>query len=850
MASQSQSPTPAAPAPAPPSPTTEEPTSKKQKRNPIHTPLNSNFPSFLPSDPWLHLSPEEFEKTISASLPSSTGVESDFVDLDIVSHDDDHDNNIDERKESAPSTTDTDMHEVSTTGNAFVDALDRAAKGDVSSKHLTDEELAARNRTRTEKGGVTFKSTLSPLLDLFNKIDTNDDDDDSGSDDDDDDEDDQEALAKCLKEAWAVDSLTTLKIIFLSRSIHLGRGERGLFYKQLAWLGEKHPRTLLGNLEWVVRRIVRKDAKGGKEGEGVVVQKVGDGDGDGEGMVDDYDVVNGVAHGYWKDLLNILVLSAEAKLDMSDPDQMLKQDVRPAANAQAEKDAASLGEKWSAQKKQSGKEKISNDENTSGQREFFRSKKRQNEANRHEQIQARLSTSPLHRALHLTIARLFATQLRKDMLALESGNPSAIRDLSLCAKWAPSPTRFHDKHTLIATTIAELLYPPTTDISTTDQRTTYLKHAREKYRAHTLSPLRKALHIVERDISANTFSNIQYSRVPSLAMNQYKSLFKKKDGDRFHDYIIDVAAGKATISGAVLTPGQLVKQVIDSPYRENNDMEVAVANVQWKALVQRIKDSGTLSDAIAVCDVSGSMNQPQAKNGTCPLHHSIGLSLLITEVTRAPFGGRVIMFAEDPAVVSIGGDGDERTFTEQVVALDRTDFGYTTDFLKVFNGLVLPLAVENGVSREDMVKRIFVFSDMQFDEARGDGKQEKWETHQEIIQKAFEEKGYKVPELIYWNLAGKPKDGAPVTHDMVGTAMVSGQSQGMMKVFLEGGGFEDADDEEDVEMEMENKGDGAEGGGDEDEWGVVKKKEKTIDPMKIVWKAVGHEAFGMLKVLD
>ncbi|KAK2745198.1 hypothetical protein FQN55_006323 [Onygenales sp. PD_40] len=846
----SLSPTPAAPAPAPTS-TPAEPASKKQKLDPIHTPLNSNFPSFLPSDPWLHLPPDEFEKTISASLPSSTGVESDFVDLDIASHDgqsaDAHNDNTDERKESSAIH---DVSKTSTTGNAFVDALDRAAKGATvpSSKpeQLMAEELAARNRTRTEKGGVTFKSTLSPLLDLFNKVDTND-------GDGDDDDDDREALAECLKEAWAVDSATTLKIIFLSRSIHLGRGERGLFYKQLAWLGEKHPRTLLGNLEWVVRRVVRKDAKGGKEGEGVVVQKVEDGDGDGEGVVDDYDVVNGVAHGYWKDLLNILVLSAEAKLDMSDPDQVLKRDVRPAAKDQAQMDAASLGEKWSAQKRQSGNEKISNDENTSGQREFFRSRKRSNEANRHEQIQTRLSTSPLHRALHLTIARLFATQLRKDMLALESGNPSAIRDISLCAKWAPSPTRFHDKHTLIATTIAELLYPPTTDISTTDQRTTYLKHAREQYRAHTLSPLRKALHIVERDISANTLSNIQYSRVPSLAMNRYKSLFKNKDGVRFHDYIVDVAMGKATISGAVLTPGQLVKQVIYSRYGNEDDMAMAVANAQWNTLVQRIRDSGSLSDAIAVCDVSGSMNMPQAKDGTCALHDAIGLSLLIAEVTRAPFGGRVIIFAENPGVVTVGGDGDERTLAQKVFALEDGSWGYTTDFLKVFNGLVLPLAVENGVSREDMVKRVFVFSDMQFDAARGDSEVEKWETHQEIIQKAFEEKGYRVPELIYWNLAGRPKDGAPVTNDMVGTAMVSGQSQGMMKVFLEGGGFEDADadnDEEDVEMEMENKGDGAEGDGDGEEWGVVNKKEKTIDPMKIVWKAVGHEAFGMLKVLD
>ena len=68
--------------------------------------------------------------------------------------------------------------------------------------------------------------------------------------------------------------------------------------------------------------------------------------------------------------------------------------------------------------------------------------------------------------------------------------------------------------------------------------------------------------MVERDISAETFAKINYTKVPSIAMNNYKDLFVRKDSAHFEKYIEKVAAGKAKISGAVLLPSQLVKQAM------------------------------------------------------------------------------------------------------------------------------------------------------------------------------------------------------------------------------------------------------------------------------------------------
>ncbi|PGH10175.1 hypothetical protein AJ79_05530 [Helicocarpus griseus UAMH5409] len=810
--------------PTPSSQHQEEPSEEKAKT----TSIDSSFPVLLPEEPCLRMSQEESEAHIFPTLPVYAGLESAVEDMD-----------IDIKENDNTSTTANNSSRTSTskakTGNAFIDALDSAANRSTGEESYDAAEMALRNRMLTENRGMAYASTQHPLLELFSMV-------DSGREVFGAKSDTMESLAEKLDKAWAVDPLTTLKIIWLTRSIHLGRGERGLFYKQIGWLRERHPKTLLGNLEWIYRAVVKKDAKKREAEEGIVVGKVGEGEKEGE--VDDYEVIHGASHGYWKDLLNILVLSAEGKLDMSNPDHVLLKDCR-------------VNRKWNKRWKKRNRQ-LTPEQRAQAAEELIKQQKaasKAEKARRYEHILLSLATDPFHRALHLTVARLFADQLRKDMHILNTGNKEAIRELPLCAKWAPSLEGFHDKHTLIASTIAELLFPPSTFNLENSSRETYLKHAREHYRFRTLSPLRASLAIVERNISTNTFSAIQYSHVPSLAMNQYKSLFRTKDEDRFVAYLRSVAKGKATISGAVLTPGMLVKQVL---HADPTSTDAMVAELQWKTLVQRIRDSGVLANSMPVCDVSGSMMQG---HGVAPLHHALGLSLLMAEVTQPPFGGRMITFSQNPQIQLVGGADDKRSLAEKLHYMRGADWSMNTNFVAVFRNLILPLAVEHKVPAEDMAKRVFVFSDMQFDQAQykpsvyhtATGQVEaeetdRWQTHHQVLQKEFAKAGYEMPELVYWNLAGR-EGAVPVQHDMVGTALVAGKSQGMMKVFLEGAGFGEDDFEEGDEGEMEVVEGGEEG------WGVVqgeerKKKEKRIDPLKIVRKSVGHEAFGVLRVLD
>ncbi|KAK5173193.1 uncharacterized protein LTR77_003315 [Saxophila tyrrhenica] len=710
----------------------------------------------------------------------------------------------------------------------------------------------------TENADMAYKTSGEALVDLFFELE---------------DVISADRLKQVLEHAWADDAEATLKIIWNSRSIHLGKSSRTTFYRAVGWLAQEHPLTLVENLVWLVRPLIAKkapskEAKNELGGEGEMVKKedvdsdfeMVEGEDDGDHKLEgepqkkklkldeddkltEFDVKYGVSHGYWKDLLNILTLAAA---------DQLKVDGSPKAVLNVEKPTEKKYKRdWTA-----GRKKAVTSE-------------------RHDRAVEKLQNGKLYQALHLTVARLFADQLKTDLARLQSGMKAEVKLISLAGKWAPTHKGAHDQHTCIVSTIAELLHPFDSvcpEGVDPDDRELYLKYARIAYQSKTLSPLRKHLSIVERDITDETFSNIKYERVPSLAMKQYTRLFARKDFDHFDQYIENVASGKKKISGATLLPSTLVNVVMpnsfmgmttkqhgaDSMVEEKlRDIQARTVDAQWNTLVQRIKDSGTLESSIAVCDVSGSMSGPRFADGTTPMDSSIGLALLLAEVTEPPFGGAMITFSKRPQIIQAGGKDDKRTFEQKVTYISRADWGGNTDFVAVFEELILPMAVEHKLTQEQMVKQVFVFSDMQFDEAGGHGREDRWSTSYERIQKKFKEAGYEMPRLIFWNLAGgragyqqnglteyeramAGDDAAPkpVTASEEGTALVSGYSQGMLKVFLDGGGFGEEEEEEVVEKVGE------------DGEVVVEKEKKKQNSMAVVRKAVGHEAYRMLRVVD
>ena len=164
----------------------------------------------------------------------------------------------------------------------------------------------------------------------------------------------------------------------------------------------------------------------------------------------------------------------------------------------------------------------------------------------------------------------------------------------------------------------------------------------------------------------------------------------------------------------------------------------------------------------------------------------------------------MITFSENPQLHLIKG----RYLLAKTKFIRRMEWGCNTDFQKVFDQ-ILQVAVEGKLTEDQLIKRVFVFSDMEFDQTSGQPRDnygygpygnvdrgndsDSWETDYEAIQRKFREKGYnRVPEIVFWNL--RHSLSTPVVANQSGVALVSGFSKNMLTVFLEEGKVSNPED--------------------------------------------------------
>jgi hypothetical protein len=284
-------------------------------------------------------------------------------------------------------------------------------------------------------------------------------------------------------------------------------------------------------------------------------------------------------------------------------------------------------------------------------------------------------------------------------------------------------------------------------------------------RKDVLVPLRKVLELPEVFIGANQWNLIPYNRVASVAMKFYKEKFLKHDKERFEKYLEDVKAGKTTIAAGALLPHKIIGSLVDGDGGK-------VAELQWKRMVDDLLKKGKMRNCLAVCDVSGSMNG-------IPMEVSVALGLLVSELSDEPWKGKVITFSEEPQLHVIQGDD----LQSKVDFVKSMKWGMNTDFQKVFDR-ILDVAVNGNLKEDQMIKRIFVFSDMEFDQASANS----WETDYQAITRKYRKKGYgsAVPQIVFWNL--RDSTATPVPATQKGVALVSGFSKNLLKLFLDNDG--------------------------------------------------------------
>lgn len=329
-----------------------------------------------------------------------------------------------------------------------------------------------------------------------------------------------------------------------------------------------------------------------------------------------------------------------------------------------------------------------------------------------------------------------------DLSLYKQGKP-----ISLLAKWLPSINTSSSETRAKALVIRDVLRL---------DNSTYRK---------ILSQLRKHLNIVERNISEGTYDEINYEAVPSKAMQKYKNVFSVQDTNRFNQYKEDVKAGTKKINAQTLFPYEIVRDAWKGKDEE-------VLELAWKALPNYVAED---KNFLVMADVSGSMS---IMNGL-PLNTSVGLALYFAERNKGAFANHFMTFSGSPRLVEIKGN----TLKEKIAYIVGSDreWAMNTNLSKGFN-LILKTAIENHTPQEEFPTSLIVISDMEIDYATN-GTQDKIFT--DLMRERFEKAGYKLPNLVYWNVCARNNTfHAKATDSNV--QLISGSSPTIFKSLCEG----------------------------------------------------------------
>lgn len=348
---------------------------------------------------------------------------------------------------------------------------------------------------------------------------------------------------------------------------------------------------------------------------------------------------------------------------------------------------------------------------------------------------------------------LFANKLREDKLLLSDNKP-----VSLCAKWAPSENDRNDTRKHFARKIASILYSKNDD------------KKMEKYRKEFLVPLRKKIKIIETLMCDNKWSNISYPNVPGVASKKYLKAFMKHDKERYEKFLEDVRSGKKEIKVTGILPHELLKYYIDNPSEANETIEL-----QWRTIVENVKSAGVLKSAIPMIDISGSMFS--ASNGDIPARCAISLGILIAMCCEGSFHKKVISFSEKPTIVTLKSDSLYECYKEIL----KIPMGYNTNFIACTE-TIINLGKMFNVPDEQMPKKVIALTDMQFDQVT-DNPYDLKTTYEHIV-KMYSDNHYTPAKFIFWNLNSDHGESFPVSCDVAGTAMVSGFSEQLLKIFM------------------------------------------------------------------
>lgn len=303
-----------------------------------------------------------------------------------------------------------------------------------------------------------------------------------------------------------------------------------------------------------------------------------------------------------------------------------------------------------------------------------------------------------------------------------------------------------------------------------------------------LSLLRNRINIVETLMSQNRWEEIEFDKLPSKAGIVYKNAFARHDiiRQRYENFI---KSDTTKVNAKTLYPYDVVHEVTklwNGGWGDYYSLSVSTDNV-LRAAVNKYWDN--LADyfnkaslnALVVADTSGSMTQAYS-GSIVPMDVAISLALYTAERAKGPFHNHFISFSSRPTLIETEGVD----FCDKVTRIYRQNLCENTNIEATFD-LILKTAIRKNLDQSDLPETIIIISDMQFDAARGYGYSRfNNTTLMENIEKKWNEAGYEMPKLIFWNVNAGSNGGNIPMKDKDGITFVSGASPSIFTSIMTG----------------------------------------------------------------
>ena len=220
--------------------------------------------------------------------------------------------------------------------------------------------------------------------------------------------------------------------------------------------------------------------------------------------------------------------------------------------------------------------------------------------------------------------------------------------------------------------------------------------------------------VVETQMCAKDWDNINFSHVPSVAAARYKKAFNRNT-PAYAAYVTELMKPEAErsvdvkVNASVAYPYDVLKGRVCG-YMKYDNTESNLIEAQWAALPNYVGDANILP----LVDVSGSMTckaggQASKSSLTC-LDVSVSLGLYLADKNVGKFKDTFLTFSSNPELLHLKGNINQKI--DQMV---KSQWQMGTNLHAAFKK-ILDTAVKGKVPQAEMPEVLLILSDMQFNQ--------------------------------------------------------------------------------------------------------------------------------------